>query len=139
MSKQVRFENSNPTSEQYNYLRKEVGWPTYGSDVVEKALSKTFFSVCVFDEGTIVGMGRVIGDDAIYFHIQDVIIHPSWQGQGIGKLIVEQLLKYIESKSVSSSNVGLMCSKGREAFYQKFGFTSRPSEKFGAGMIKIIE
>jgi hypothetical protein len=30
-----------------------------------------------------------------------------------------------------------MCSKGREDFYKDFGFAERPSEKFGAGMIKI--
>jgi hypothetical protein len=30
-----------------------------------------------------------------------------------------------------------MCSKGREQFYEAFGFTIRPSEKFGAGMIMV--
>ena len=32
-----------------------------------------------------------------------------------------------------------MCSKGRENFYEGFGFVQRPNKRFGAGMIKIVE
>jgi hypothetical protein len=32
-----------------------------------------------------------------------------------------------------------MATKGREAFYKKFGFIERPNEQFGAGMIQFIK
>jgi len=128
-----------PTVSEYLALRKSVGWPLFPEKVVEEGLSRTLFGVCAMDEGKIVGMGRVIGDNAIYFHIQDVVITPSYQRSGVGKLIMRELMEYVSVNARSNANVGLMCSKGREQFYENLGFTARPSEKFGAGMIKIVE
>ena len=128
-----------PTPHEYNELRRLAEWPTYDEQVVEKALSHTLFSVVARDEsGAIIGMGRILGDNAIYMHIQDVIVRPDVQGKGIGKLIMDELLEYIEKVKVKNTNVGLMCSKGREKFYAGFGFVERPGEKFGAGMSKVL-
>jgi GNAT superfamily N-acetyltransferase len=127
-----------PTIIEYNELRSLAGWPTVEISLVEEALSNTLFSVCVHDdEGVIRGMGRIVGDNALYLHILDVIVHPDFQRQGLGKLMMEALLSYTEKVGGKNTNIGLMCSKGREEFYKAFGFSIRPSEKFGAGMIKI--
>jgi hypothetical protein len=48
------------------------------------------------------------------------------------------LMGYVNTVASKNTNVGLMCSKGREEFYKGFGFITRPDEKFGAGMIKIV-
>jgi GNAT superfamily N-acetyltransferase len=115
-----------------------VEWPVYESHVVRDALSRTLYSVCVEDHrGTIAGMGRVLGDNAIYLHIQDVIVDPRYQGKGVGSMIMTALMKYVEGVAEKNTNIGLMCSKGREPFYKGFGFIERPNEKFGAGMIMI--
>ncbi|MEX2234035.1 MAG: GNAT family N-acetyltransferase [Cyclobacteriaceae bacterium] len=128
-----------PSIEEYNEMRSLAGWPTFESALVKTALSNTLFSVCVEDGNNLVGMGRVVGDNAIYLHIQDVIVHPDFQRKGIGKLIMEALLKYADQVAGTNTNIGLMCSKGREEFYTAFGFSIRPSDKFGAGMIMIKE
>jgi GNAT superfamily N-acetyltransferase len=128
-----------PTPEEYNALRRSVEWPTYDSLVAELALANSLYGVvAATDDGTIAGMGRIIGDNAIYLHIQDVIVNPRFQKLGIGKLIMEALLSYINSVATTNTNVGLMSSKGRENFYKEFGFIERPNEKFGSGMIKVI-
>ena len=129
-----------PTVEEYNALRRSVEWPVFEDHIVRDAFSRTLFSVCVEDgTGVVAGMGRILGDNAIYLHIQDVIVDPRYQGQGVGKMIMVELMKYIEKAGTKNTNIGLMCSKGREKFYKGFGFVERPSEKFGAGMIKIKE
>ena len=129
-----------PTVQEYNELRRLAEWPTYEQEVVERAFSNTIFSVVARDESRLlIGMGRILGDNAIYLHVQDVIVHPAFQGQGIGKLIMDELLTHIEKVGIRNTNVGLMCSKGREKFYETFGFIERPNEKFGAGMIKILQ
>jgi len=138
MSPRISYQT--PTANEYNELRKLAEWPTFGEDQVQQALSKSLFSIVVHDEnGLILGMGRILGDNTIYLHVQDVIVRPEFQGQGIGKLIMNELLTYIQEVGVKNTNVGLMCSKGREEFYKAFGFNERPSEKFGAGMIKILQ
>lgn len=128
-----------PTIDEYNELRKLAQWPTFEPDLVRNALSKSLFSVVVHDDnGLIIGMGRILGDNAIYLHIQDVIVRPTHQRQGIGRLLMKELLKYVEEVGGKNTNVGLMCSKGREDFYKSFGFNERPNDNFGAGMIKIL-
>ena len=127
-----------PTVEEYNGLRRSVEWPVYESRVVQEALSRTLYSVCVEEQaGRIAGMGRVLGDNAIYIHIQDVIVDPRYQGKGVGRMIMTALMKYVEAVAGKNTNIGLMCSKGREPFYKGFGFVERPNDKFGAGMIMI--
>lgn len=128
-----------PTIEEYNALRRSVGWPLFEAETVMTSLKNTLFSAVATNEfGEAVGMGRVLGDNGIYFHIQDVIVRPEYQGEGVGRGVMTALLSYIDRHSVSNTNIGLMCSKGREAFYKEFGFTERPSDKFGSGMIRIV-
>ena len=127
-----------PTVDEYNYLRSLAQWPTFQEPVVRKALDNSLFCVCIELDGTIVGMGRIAGDTAIYLHILDVIVHPAYQRKGIGTLIMRALMRYVDTVGNKNTNIGLMCSKGREEFYKGFGFITRPDEKFGAGMIKIL-
>lgn len=128
-----------PTIEEYTALRLTVGWPLFDEQAITTALENTLFSAVATNEaGEAVGMGRIIGDNAVYFHLQDVIVRPEYQGEGVGSGLMTALLGYIDQHSVSNTNIGLMCSKGREAFYKEFGFTERPSDKFGSGMIRIV-
>ena len=128
-----------PSVEEYNALRRSVEWPQFDPAIVERALGNTFFSVVAVNEtGEAIGMGRVIGDNAIYFHVQDVIVRSDCQRLGIGDLIMHELLTYIHQHAGTHTNIGLMSSKGREPFYRRFGFVDRPSDKFGSGMIKVL-
>ena len=53
---------------------------------------------------------------------------------------MECLMAYIEKVAMSACNtmVGLMSAKGKERFYEKFGFQKRPNEFQGNGMILRI-
>ena len=127
-----------PTQKEYNELRQSVGWQTFDDDIVLKALNNTLLALLVHDEqGQIVGMARVIGDGAIYFHVQDVIVRQGFQRLGVGALLMNAVMDFIDGQSTKGTNVGLMCSVGRENFYRKYGFIARPNESFGAGMIQV--
>jgi len=53
---------------------------------------------------------------------------------------MEFVMNYVKSSAPKGSilQIGLMASKGKEAFYERFGFVSRPNEKQGAGMQQLI-
>lgn len=128
-----------PTVKEYTALRRSVEWPLFDDNAVLRALSNTLFAaVAVNESGEAIGMGRVLGDNVVYFHIQDVIVNPGYQSKGIGNRIMTALMGYIDKHSLSNSNIGLMCSKAREPFYRQLGFMDRPAEKFGAGMIMVV-
>jgi ribosomal protein S18 acetylase RimI-like enzyme len=79
----------NPTVREYNELRRLAGWPVLETSLVSHGLSHSIFSIVITDEhDAIIGMGRIVGDGAIYLHIQDVIVRPQLQRSGIGKLIM---------------------------------------------------
>jgi len=50
---------------EYQSLRKSTTWNVIADDVVSKALKNDLFSVCIFCNEKLVGIGRVVGDGAI--------------------------------------------------------------------------
>ena len=128
-----------PDVEEYNTLKKMVGWDILDDDsITARGLNNSLYTVCVEHKGLLIAMGRVIGDNGIYFHIQDVIVDPLHQGKGLGKAIMKKLMDYVNDKAAKYSMVGLMCAKDKEPFYHNLGFVSRPSNIYGAGMMMVL-
>ena len=71
---------------------------------------------------------------SICFYIQDIIVIPDFQNQGIGFQIMSNIMDFIKTNGTNNCFIGLMSALGREAFYTKFGFTKRPNDKLGCGM-----
>jgi ribosomal protein S18 acetylase RimI-like enzyme len=59
-------------------------------DAIAIGLENTLFSVCIEREGQLIGYGRVIGDKGFTVFIQDVIVKPEFQRQGIGSKIMSK-------------------------------------------------
>ena len=123
-----------PTAEEYNYLRCQVGWGAYQEEVIERSLPNTLYCVCAYHDKRLVGMARVIGDGGMVYYIQDVIVLPDYQRQGIGTLMMDAIMAYIRGHASQNTIIGLMSAVGKEAFYVHYGFTVRPTENLGAGM-----
>ena len=123
-----------PTPEEYLQLRRLVGWGLPDPSAIAPSLRNSHYCVCARAQGKIVGMARIIGDGGMVFYIQDVIVEPSYQGRGIGKRLMDRVMGYVRRHAVEHTIVGLMAAKGKEEFYEHYGFMRRPNEKFGAGM-----
>ena len=72
----------------------------------------------VYDESTIVGVGRALADGIDTSYICDIAIHPEYQGQGLGKAIVNKLVEF----SKGHNKIILYANIGKEPFYAKLGF-----------------
>lgn len=123
--------------EEFNYLFDEVEWGAHDYEVSEKALKNNVYSVSVYDNNKIIGYGRIIGDGIIYLYIHDIMVHPSYQGQGIGKQIMQKLVDRINEikKENPYLRAYLGAAKGKEEFYKKCGFITREEADLGPGMI----
>src|SRR4030067_1509353 len=86
-----------PTVEEYLKLRKAVGWENVDIVAAKIGLQNSLFSVCAIYKDEVIGCGRVVGDEGLYFYIQDVIIMPAFQKQGIGKRIMDAFISYLAS------------------------------------------
>lgn len=126
------------TPEVYCALREKVGFQPYPLEDVAAALTKTLFTVEVTDDGAPVGIARIVGDDRIVFFIKDVVVDPAYQGHGIGRLLMESVLQYIDGRACGNAYVGLMATPGTEGFYERLGFVKRPSPGLGHGMVRFV-
>ena len=140
MSLEFREEKLNV--QDYLNLRAKVGWKELSNRQAEKALENALYMVCVYDDvnGALVGMGRLIGDEGVISYIQDLIVLPTYRRQGIGGKIVKMLREKAESLCAPDEEMMLclMSAKGRESFYRNCGFTERPTEHLGPGMIMYL-
>lgn len=85
-----------------------------------------------------VGLASVITDGGYIVIIVDVIVHPEFQGLGIGTRLMNQVMEFIYGNLEKNQNVfvNLIAAKEKEHFYEKFGFIARPTAELGAGMTK---
>ena len=124
----------------YLCLFRSVGWDAPGLDQIEKALEGSLATFCACDGDMPVGMARLMGDGGMSFYIKDFAVLPDYQGQGVGRALMNAMESWIEKqlKPGWAVSLELISSKGRESFYAKFGFEQRPNDWDGAGMMKMV-
>lgn len=126
--------------ELYLCLYRSVGWDAPGLDQIEKALEGSLATFCACDGDMPVGMARLMGDGGMSFYIKDFAVLPDYQGQGVGRALMNAMESWIKEQLQPGWAVSLelISSKGREFFYAKLGFEQRPNDWDGAGMMKMV-
>ena len=128
------------SAEEYLGLRQAVGWSVFPLEQAEAGLQNSHV-ICFRDKEKAVALGRVIWDHGYSVLISDVIVAPEYQGQGLGRKLMEAIMSYLRSllKPGYRIMISLMAAENKQGFYKKFGFIERPSELFGPGMHQWIE
>ncbi|WP_215114776.1 GNAT family N-acetyltransferase [Exiguobacterium sp. s70] len=122
---EVRIET--PTPEEHQRLRVIAGMPKRSDSGTVKGLANTLYGVCLYKDDHMVGMGRVVGDGGMVFHLVDIVVDPDCQGLGLGKLIVEQLMDWILHEADETAIISLIADIPADGLYRQFGFDySRP-------------
>ena len=124
------------------FLRKTVGWGEMDFNLASRAIDNALFIVTAIYDGKIIGLTRVSGDGGYTVLIQDVIVLPDFQNKGIGKKLMTKAMEFIKETYIEKGQnlfINLMSAKGRESFYENFGFIQRPNENFGSGMSQWIK
>jgi len=120
----------------YNMLRASAGWLNIHPEQAEAGLKGSALVITAKNGKRTVGAARLVWDGGYAALIKDVLVLPEYQGQGIGTAMMMQIMDYLRGnlKPGYGIQIDLMSAKGKEAFYEKFGFTARPRENRGAGM-----
>lgn len=77
--------DNNLKPEDFIRLRLEAGFMETPMEQAKKALANGLFTASALCGDKIVGMGRLIGDGAMYWYIQDVAVMPEYQGRESAK------------------------------------------------------
>ena len=138
MDKNVMFTYS-ITAEEYMMFRKAVGWAEFPLEQAQEGLNNSF--ICVIRKNCKpIALGRIVSDMGYVVYIADVIVLPEYQGQGYGRMIMEKLMETIKCRLKPGYKImiTLASALGKDKFYEKFGFESRPNDRFGPGMCQWI-
>ena len=119
-----RFVNEVPTVEQHGALAVAVGWAdSFRWEAMPASLAGSVCGVMAYAEsGEPAAMGRVVGDGAFYFYVQDVAVHPDHRRQGLGREIMRRLLDQVRERAGGDCFVGLFSTPEAVELYQGGGF-----------------
>ena len=122
----IRYvENPNVSLEEVLPLYEAVGWTNYTTkpEMLKAAYENSLHIIGAFNnDEKLIGVLRGVGDGASILFIQDILVYPEYQHQGIGtKLLQETLEKY---KNVYQIQLATDDSTKTVSFYESNGFTS---------------
>ncbi|MDR1585756.1 MAG: GNAT family N-acetyltransferase [Prevotellaceae bacterium] len=128
MELRIESETENISWEQVVEVLRKAGMATRSVEIHKRAFNNSHSSIFVFDDEILVGCGRMISDGAYQSALYDIAVLPEYQGRGIGKPIVQNLLK-----QTPNCNFILYASPGKEKFYEKENF-----KKMKTGMALFV-
>lgn len=109
-------------------LCDSVGWSRRPLRKVKKAIEHSFLVASMWqvrgNKRRLIGFARATSDHAFNATIWDVVVHPDFQGKGLGKALMKYVLKKLRSEEIS--NVTLFADPHVVDFYRSLGFMSDP-------------
>ena len=104
------------------HLYQAVGWTNYTNQpqMLEQALSHSLVIYVALDGDTVVGLIRLVGDGFSSVFVQDLIVLPSYQRQGIGSALMKEALE--DYKEVYQVQLATEQTEKNVGFYRSMGF-----------------
>ena len=103
-------------------LYKSVGWISYTEDPekLKKGFENSLSVLAAYENDSLLGIIRVCGDGETIVYIQDILVFPEYQRQGVGTC----LAKAIISKFESVRQIVLITDSTEKtvSFYRSLGF-----------------
>ena len=130
---EIEMRDTLPDPSEYFALFETTGWNqeyALKAEELQRAIRDSWCLITAYDDGKLIGTGRVISDGALHAFIVDVIIKPEYQKRGIGSLIMQRLLE--QCRGARLRDVQLFCARGKASFYQRLGFVNR--SEYAPGM-----
>lgn len=104
------------------HLYQAVGWTNYTNQpqMLEQALSHSLAIYLALDGDAVVGLVRLVGDGFSSVFIQDLIVLPSYQRQGIGSNLMKEALG--DFKDAYQVQLATEQTEKTLGFYRSLGF-----------------
>lgn len=76
-------------------LYQSVGWTIYAADPekLRRAFENSLCVLAAYESDTLVGILRAVGDGETVVFLQDILVRPDKQGQGIGRRLMAEFYR----------------------------------------------
>lgn len=117
-------------------LYESAGWINYTRrpDMLRAAYENSLLVLGAYDGERLIGILRAVGDGASILYIQDIIVLPGYQHQGVGSALIDTALK--RYPDVYQTVLMTDDTEKTAAFYRKNGFIAA-SDMGCTGFMKI--
>lgn len=125
-----------PSREELVELYDAVGWSTYTADpeALEAAITGSSHVVTARYGGDLLGLARVVSDGVTIAYLQDVLVRPELQREGVGRALVQAAL---EPFAHCRQKVLLTDDEPRQAkFYESLGY--QEIREYGEGTLRAF-
>ncbi len=114
--------NQHPTPTELGDLRAAVGWDRQESDY--PAAFQGYWATISgrAEDGMLVAWCAILSDGVYHAVLLDVIVHPSYQGQGHGLSLIRTALAQCQAAGISIVHVDYLPEK--QGFYERCGFAT---------------
>ena len=104
------------------HLYQAVGWTNYTNQpqMLKQALSQSLVIYLALDGDAVVGLIRLVGDGFSSVFVQDLIVLPSYQRQGIGSSLMKEALE--DFKEAYQVQLATEQTEKNVGFYRSMGF-----------------
>ena len=132
MPEELRIESRLPTWPEMAALIDAVGWERpANSEAGPPVLKAALYGVVAVVEGQTVGCAFVTADNAGFYYVRDVMVHPDWQGRRIGTALMQRLMEYLRAHAPEGDLAGLFTGPDLHGFYAQFGFRGPRNSLYG--------
>ncbi|GHO98217.1 N-acetyltransferase [Reticulibacter mediterranei] len=105
-------------------LYDAVGWWPEREEQEIAAVLSGDLAIGAWDGERLIGFARVISDHRLHAYIDDVMVHPDYQRQGVGRQMLTKLLAALQH----IETITLFCQPELREFYRQSGFRAFPSQ-----------
>ncbi len=106
---------------------ESVGWNRRETDLIATALENSIAVVSIWESEYMVAFARATGDKVFNATIWDMVVRPTHQKRGLGKLIIKELLKELDTYRIPL--ITLYADPGTESILPKIWFFKRSNRR----------
>lgn len=113
------FENAPTSAKQIANLRESVGWNRM-ENCYKNELMTSYFHISVYDDEKLIGYIDTVSNGVTDAYIQDLMVHPNYQGKGIGTELMNRTIAYLKERKIYM--ISVVFEEKLLPFYNRFGF-----------------
>jgi GNAT superfamily N-acetyltransferase/uncharacterized glyoxalase superfamily protein PhnB len=111
------------TTDEIDGLMMAVHWTTSRDEAhLLKVVEEPICTVIAEADERAVGTAAILGHPTGNYLISNVIVHPNFQSQGVGKLLMAELDRWFDENGIPGALVKLFTGLDRQHFYSQFGY-----------------
>ncbi len=115
----IYIENGPVLAKDLADLRESVGWNRMEHCLEDPAML-SYYHIAVYHEACLIGYIDCVSNGVTDAYIQDLMIRPDFQGQGIGTELMNRMIAYLKEKHIFM--ISVVYDEALRSFYKRFGF-----------------